>query len=143
MRWLLALLLLAAWPPAAVALDDLADEVQQVLREAHAEQQALEATLAALATEEGWRAAFRAFNARRDAQQERIIELYQHMKSRAIPEQWEALPRVLAADDGTAQELLGFLQTYDAGRADFQPILQQLRAEAAAGQEQAIRQRFP
>jgi hypothetical protein len=49
----------------------------------------------------------------------------------------------LAADDGTAQELLGFLQTYDAGRADFQPILQQLRAEAAAGQERAIRQRFP
>lgn len=142
-RLLLALAFLAAWPQHAAAIDELADEVQRIVREARADAAALESALAALGTEEGWHAAFRTFNAKRDAQQDEILELYQRMKSRVSPEQWEALPRLLAADDGAAQELLGFLQTYDAGPGDIEPVLRQLRAEAAARQEAAIRSRFP
>jgi hypothetical protein len=138
-RLLVALASVACVQASAASLEE---EMQSLVADAAADVRAHEARLALLATEEGWRAAFAEFNAKRDAQQAQLIDLYQRMKARVTFEQWEAQPKALAADDGALQELLGFLQTYDAGHADFQPVLQQLRAEVAARQEEAIRSRF-
>ena len=141
MRRLMAALAAAACLQASAA--SLEEEMQSLVADAAADLRAHEARLALLATEEGWRAAFAEFNAKRDAQQAQLIDLYQRMKARVTFEEWEAQPKLLAADDEAIQELLGFLQTYDAGAGDLQAVLKRLRSEAAAVQESAIRARFP
>jgi hypothetical protein len=138
-RLIAALASVACMQAGAVSLEE---EMESLVADAAADLRAHEASLALLATEEGWRAAFADFNAKRDAQQAQLVDLYQRMKARVTFEQWEAQPKALAADDEAIQELLGFLQTYDAGPGDIQPVLKQLRARAAAGQEAAIRSRF-
>ena len=145
-RALLALAMLAACAQANAS--PLDDEMRRLMADAAADLAAHEAGLALLsadagATQEDFRAAFRRYNARRDAQIAHALDLQQRRKARVTPEQWEALPRLPPAEDGTTQELLGFMQTYDATPGDLKPVLDELRREAASREEQAIRARFP
>jgi hypothetical protein len=130
-------------PARAARTVALVEELQRLDSDAKAENEAFEARLSGAATEAELRAAYREFNAKLDARQDRALDINQRMKAAVGAGEWEALPRVMQAPHAAAQELLGFMQTYDATAGDIQPVLRQLRAETAAWQEQAIRRRFP
>ena len=139
-----AFLALMALQASAASLEE---EMQRLVADATAALRTHEAKLEALsldsaATEGDYRAAFGEYAAQRDAQFAHALDIYQRRKAQVTAQEWEKLPRLPLSDDGTIQELLGFMQTYDATPGDLKPVLQQLRAENAAREEQAIRSRF-
>jgi hypothetical protein len=130
-------------PARAARTVALVEELQRLDSDAKAENEAFAARLAGAATQAELRAAYREFNAKLDARQMHALDINRRMKAVLTADEWERLPRPMQAPDATAQELLGLMQTYDATPGDLQPVLKQLRAEAAALEERAIRARFP
>ena len=120
--WLLFVLLLLSGQ--AFALDDLRSAVAREVRDP---QRAAQATALVDELTQLLAEAHGATDARRDAMLMQVLDIYQRMKAVISAGEWEGLPRVLAADDAAIQELLGFMQTYDAQPGDLQPLLQRLR----------------
>ncbi len=95
-------------PDRAAQCTGLVDQLEKIMIEANADRKTHDARLRSLnanyeATEEDFRVAFRDFNAKRRARQDRILEINQRAKIRTTDDEWKAL---IKAQDEMIQKAL-------------------------------------